>query len=87
MKVIVVNSWVHKATGMVFELLFSSHNGLTQRVCQNLSQDASLLSVIYIDNAHSVWFNNNNINTFNNIAQLLLSKERSLSLMNRLYQP
>jgi len=31
-----------------------------------LSQDASLLNVIYIDNAHSVWFNNNNINTFNN---------------------
>jgi len=43
-------------------------------VCQNLSQDASLLSVIYIDNAHSVWFNNNNINTFNNyfIVNLIL---------------
>ncbi len=68
MKVIAVNSWVHKVTDMVFWAVFSSHSSLTQGVCQNLSQDASLLSVIYIDNAHSVWFNNNNINTFNRFS-------------------
>ncbi len=32
-----------------------------------MSQDASLLSVIYIDNAHSVWFNNNNNQYFQQV--------------------
>jgi len=41
-----------------------------ERLCQNLSQDASLLSVIYIDNAHSVWFNNNNNQYFQQVMSL-----------------
>ncbi len=45
--------------------------------CQNLSQDASLLNVIYIDNAHSVWFNNNNINTFNRLWAWITSEPHS----------
>jgi len=45
--------------------------------CQNLSQDASLLNVIYIDNTHSVWFNNNNINTFNRLWAQIASELHS----------
>ncbi len=50
---------------------------LSLPICQNLSQDASLLSVIYIDNAHSVWFNNNNINTFNRLWARIASEPHS----------